>query len=214
MKFLVVDDHELIREGLRVVLARIDGGVELVEASSVATGLQAIREEDGFDLAIFDMMLPDGSGARLMDELGRVHPEVPVIVVSAEIQSMEEAFRHGAMGFIPKSSLSASLLTGIQEVLKGEIYVPTSLAPASSTGASAGRDPFWSRTPRSDEPDLTERQKMVLSLMMRGLTNKSICRELDLAESTVKIHVSAILRALQVKSRTQAVLTAARMNIV
>ena len=213
MKFLVVDDHELIREGLRVVLSRVEGGAELVEASSVATGLEAIREGEGFDLAIFDMMLPDGSGADLMDELGRVHPEVPVIVVSAEVHCMEEAFRHGALGFIPKSSLNSSLLEGIQEVLKGEIYVPTVLGQPSSGQTSLGSEPFWSRPPRGGEPELTERQKMVLSLMMRGLTNKSICRELDLAESTVKIHVSAILRALQVKSRTQAVLTAVRLNI-
>ena len=212
MKFLVVDDHELIREGLRVVLSRMDGGVDLVEATSVETGLQAIQEGDDFDLAIFDMMLPDGSGARLMDELGRVHPEVPVIVVSAEIQCMEEAFRHGAMGFIPKSSLNGSLLEGIQAVLKGDIYLPTALSATAAPLDSGGG--AWTRTPHANGPELTDRQKMVLSLMMRGLTNKSICRELDLAESTVKIHVSAILRALQVKSRTQAVLTAARMNIV
>ncbi len=213
MKFLVVDDHELIREGLRVVLSRMEGGVELVEAYSVESGLQAINEGMDFDLAIFDMMLPDGSGARLMDELGRVHPEVPVIVVSAEVHSMEEAFRHGAMGFIPKGCLNASLLEGIAEVLKGEIYVPTSLAPAQSARSAVGGEPFWSGTSRPNEPELTDRQKSVLFLMMRGLTNKSICRELDLAESTVKIHVSAILRALHVKSRTQAVLTAARMKL-
>lgn len=212
MKFLIVDDHELIREGLRVVISRLDADVELVEADSVAAGLLAIRDGEGFDLAIFDMLLPDGSGARLMDELGRVHPEVPVIVVSAENHCMDEAFRHGAMGFIPKSSLNSALLNGIREVLAGGIYLPPTLQGA----APGGLEPVfagYSRPARSGEPMLTERQKAVLSLMMRGMTNKSICRELELAESTVKIHVSAILRALQVKSRTQAVLTAAKLNL-
>lgn len=211
MKILVVDDHDLIREGLRVVLSRLEDGVEIVEAGSVLTGLRAIREGSDFDLAIFDMRLPDGDGTQLMDELGRCHPEVPIIVVSAEDDSMAAAFSHGAMGFVSKSSLNGTLLDGVRAVLAGSIYMPPASQSVQLERTVAAPDvPADSTASR----ELTERQRAVLSLMMRGLSNRGICEELDLAESTVKIHVSAILRALQVKSRTQAVLTASRLKLV
>ncbi|MDD5297228.1 MAG: response regulator transcription factor [Rhodocyclaceae bacterium] len=214
MKFLVIDDHEMVREGLCGVLAGLYGNIELVQAGSVAEGREIIRSDHGFDLAILDMVLPDGSGLELMDELELFHPEVPMIAVSGDNFYMDEALRRGALGFLPKSADSDDFLEAIGSVLAGQVYVPNSLGQAErSPYLSAGLDDEPLHATGSS-PRLSGRQKVVLRLIMQGLSNKDISERLTLAESTVKVHVSAILRALNVHSRTQAVLTAARLKIL
>lgn len=226
MKILVIDDHALIREGLRHVLRELDPEVNMIEAGSAEAARNVIRElcpvsgdctenEQGdscLDLILLDLGLPDCPGLDLLDQLGTLLPDVPVIVVSADEEAahIESAFRHGAVGFIPKSTLSGVLISAIRLVLAGGVYVPPNMARQRHTPPP---EPGMALSNSQEVEELTERQKTVLTLMMRGLSNKSIGRELNLAEATVKIHVSAILRALNVTSRTQAVVAASRLNL-
>jgi len=218
MKFLVVDDHEMVREGLCAVLAGLYGGVDLVQAGSVAEGLRAIRSNHGFDLAILDMSLPDGSGIELMDALECSHPEVPIIAVSGDSRYMDETLRRGALGFLPKSADRDEFIEAIGSVLAGRVYVPNSLGQAPVSPVSAGLEYVpvngSGRFGLRPSLDLSERQRGVLRLVMQGLSNRDIAERLKLAESTVKVHVSAILKRLNVQNRSQAVLMAARLDLL
>ena len=209
MKILVVDDHALVREGLRHVLQELDeAGVDVIDAGSGRTAFALADLHPDLDLVLLDLHMPDMGGIEALDELGRRHPDIPVVVLSGaeNIENMRAAFEHGAAGFIQKSALSDVLISAIRLVFSGGIYVPPQMAmrpPAARPGGSA-RGPL----------ELTGRQQEVLQLVLQGKTNKEICRALALAEPTVKVHVSAILRVLGVQSRTQAVLAAARLGLV
>ena len=216
MKILVVDDHALVREGLRHVLQDLDGQpVRIVEAASSAEALARARENADLDLVLLDLRLPDASGLDTLQELGRVVPDLPVVLLSGEESAdvMHAAFDRGAAGFIPKSSLSDVLLSALRLVMAGGIYVPPAMLGRSPEARPApARPPF--DPVAAARLDITDRQAEVLRLVLQGLSNKQICRVLDLAEPTVKVHVSALLRALDVKSRTQLVLAAASRGII
>jgi DNA-binding NarL/FixJ family response regulator len=164
------------------------------------------------DLMLLDLNMPDMSGIAALDELGRRHPDIPVVMLSGseDRPSMRAAFDHGAAGFIPKSALSEVLVSALRLVFAGGIYVPPQLLDAAdpplrrTAAAAATGDPRL---------DLTDRQQEVLNLLLQGKTNKEICRLLQLAEPTVKVHVSAILRALGVHTRMQAVVAAGRLGL-
>lgn len=223
MRFLLIDDHQMVREGLCAVLSGLYGDIEMVQAGSVAEGREAIRQGGSFDLAILDMMLPDGSGTELMDELERHHPEVPMIVVSGDARFMDEAMRRGALGFVTKAADSDELLEAIGSVLAGRVYVPNTM------GRAMARRPVFPDSlaladdldgaigimgPQPRLPSFSKRQESVLRLVMQGLSNRDISQRLELAEGTIKVHVSAIFKELRVHSRTQAVLTARRMKLL
>ncbi|MBL8488560.1 MAG: response regulator transcription factor [Rhodocyclaceae bacterium] len=216
MKVLVVDDHALVREGLRHVLQDLDGEpVRIVEAASAADALAQARGHPDLDLVLLDLRLPDASGLDTLLELGRVVPDLPVVLLSGEESAdvMHTAFDRGAAGFIPKSSLSDVLLSALRLVMAGGIYVPPAMLGRPPEARAAPARPAFDPVAAA-RLDITERQAEVLRLVLQGLSNKEICRVLDLAEPTVKVHVSALLRALDVKSRTQLVLAAAGRGII
>jgi DNA-binding NarL/FixJ family response regulator len=215
MNILVVDDHALVRAGLRHVLQELDdGGVEVLEAGSGAAAFALADEHPDLDLILLDLNMPDMGGIEALDELGRRHPEIPVVVLSGvdDLESMRAGFDHGAAGFIHKSALSDVLVSAIRLVFSGGVYVPPQMlehGEIASTSMSSGH----LSGSGGGALNLTERQQEVLQLVLQGKTNKEICRTLSLAEPTVKVHVSAILRILGVQSRTQAVLAATRLGI-
>jgi len=209
MKILVVDDHMLIREALRGVLQELKPEAGVIDASSCHEALQLAQANAGeLDLVLFDLGLPDGDGFDTLGELRDLYPAVAIVVLSAfkDRDSVTKALELGALGFIPKSASRAVMVSALQLVFAGGIYVPPEIlqrpqeAPMSAP-VSAPMSP--------SELGLTERQIDVLALMMQGKSNKAVCRELDLAEATVKNHVTAILRALKVTNRTEAVLAVA-----
>ncbi len=211
MKFLVVDDHTLIREALRDVLCDLRSGSTVLEAGDSCQALTALRLHSEVDLVLLDRHLPDRDGLDVLDEMRRTYPAVPVVMLSGDKDqvTINQALRRGALGFIPKSETRGVLSSALALVLAGGVYVPPAAlgaeAPSSpqSTGNSQGQT-----SPR--DAGLTERQIEVLALLMAGKNNKMICRALDLAEPTVKNHVSAVLRALGVTSRMEAVAAVAR----
>lgn len=213
MKVLVVDDHPLICEALRQVLKALDKDIELLEAGGGRDALAAARENDRLDLILLDLALPDADGFEVLRELRERHPSFPVVVLSAseQVDIVMRALDAGAMGFIPKTSSNELLLGALRLVLSGGVYLPAEVlrhapAPVLARGPAAAETSYR-------EVGLTERQAQVLALVVQGKPNKIICRELDLAEGTVKIHVTAILKALGVSNRTQAVIAVGRLGL-
>ena len=213
MKILLVDDHHLIREGMRPVLERLADGepVEILEAATFEAAVQAATRHDDLDLVLLDLRLPGVTHFEALDGLRERFPALPVVLMSGDDEPdlVRGALERGALGYIPKSSTSEVILNAIRLVLSGGTYLPpeaigrsTRAAPVpSSAGEIAGR------------LGITPRQADVLALLLAGKSNKVISRDLNLAESTVKNHIAAVFRALDVTTRVQAVLAAAKLGI-
>jgi DNA-binding NarL/FixJ family response regulator len=209
MKVLVVDDHVLIREAMRGVIVELQRDAVVLEAGTCSKAMSLIQQNADVALVLLDLKLPDGDGFAMLAELRERHPAISVVMLSAfnDRDNVVKALDGGALGFIPKTGSRELLLSALRLILAGGIYIPPEIldrAPAAAT--VAGPPAPAERRPSPAELGLTERQVDVLALMMQGKSNKLICRALDLAEPTVKNHVSAILKALGVSNRTEAVL--------
>jgi DNA-binding NarL/FixJ family response regulator len=212
MKILIVDDHALIREALGGVLRELRPDVEIIEASIGRDAmLLAEANADDLDLILLDLGLPDGDGVETLRELRARYPAVAIVVLSAskDRDSVINVLDLGALGFIPKSATRAVMISALQLVFAGGIYVPPEILqhPREALPSGQASDP-----PSPSALGLTDRQLEVLALMMQGMSNKAICREYDLAEATVKNHVTAILKALKVSNRTEAVIAVAELG--
>lgn len=213
MKILVVDDHPLIREALKQVLSTLDSDIQVLEAQSAKEGFAVSEAHPDLSLILLDLGLPGEDGLESLPLLRERAPQVPVVVFSAhdDPEMVKRAIDAGAMGFIPKTSSNALLVNALRFVLAGGVYLPLEVLrqPSSSSSAESapGRSSGWR------DLGLTQRQAQVLALLVQGKSNKLICRELDLAEGTVKVHVAAVLKALGVANRTQAVLAVSRLGI-
>lgn len=213
MKILVADDHALIREALRHVLKELDGNVTVLEAGDGDSACRQVNEHVDLDLLLLDLNLPGMDGFATLAELRREHAALPIVILSAQedATTMRAALDRGAMGFIPKSANNAVMLSALRLVLSGGRYVPPELLTAAPGSALPDVNLSASKSPA--ELGLTGRQLDVLALMAQGKSNKQICRELGLAEATVKIHVTAILRTLKVASRAQAIVAVNRLGL-
>jgi DNA-binding NarL/FixJ family response regulator len=214
MKILVVDDHALIREALRGVLKELKDVAVVIEAPDSRRARQCIKEHPDIELILLDLKLPDGNGFDLLAELRQGHPEVSVVILSASSDRDEiaRALEYGALGFIPKSASREVMLSALELIFAGGVYVPPEILGGQHPAtANRSRSPPPPKSP--GELGLTERQMDVLTLMMEGKSNKAICRALDLAEPTVKNHVTAILRALKASNRTEAVIAAGAIGL-
>jgi DNA-binding NarL/FixJ family response regulator len=212
-QFLLVDDHPILRDAISQTLADLIPG----SRTDLATSLQESRNRFAtgrrYDYVLLDLQLPDSAGHESLVQMRALAPDTPIIVVTGDARRdvIVRCLEMGAMGYIPKSLQADVVRHALRLAISGQVYVPReALADASMERSMrpARPDP---RNPRS--LGLTARQVDVLRLMMQGLPNKLICRELQLAEGTVKVHVSAVLRALAVSSRTQAVITARDVGI-
>lgn len=206
MKILVVDDHALVREGLRQVLKGLDDEVEVLEAGSCTRAFELALMHADLDLVLLDYHLPDMNGLEALDVFALQVPELPIIVLSGSVNPkiMRQVMNKGAAAFLTKSGMSDELLSVTRLVLAGDVYVPPELMALS---ASALMD-----EPAADPlaPQFTPRQEEVLYLLLDGYTNKEIGKMLSLSDETVKNHISGILRGFGVQTRTQAVLAANR----
>jgi len=196
MKFLVVDDHPMLRDGVAAVLRQFDSDATVLQAADGERALALAAEHPDLAAAWVDLRMAGMAGLDTIVQLRRRHAGLPVIVLSSseDPDDVRRALRAGARGYCPKSAGPATLLAALRLVLAGEIYVP----------------PFMAQLPPSAaEPvhasGLTGRQLEVLQLLCRGHTNREIGRLLGMQEKTVKGHVSAIFRTLRVVHRLQAV---------
>jgi DNA-binding NarL/FixJ family response regulator len=228
MKILIADDHRLVIEAVKAKLSELEPGIEFVLAMSVDELLAGAT--DDLDLALIDLNMPGADGQAHIDDIRRRHPAVPVIVLSGyeDPAIMRSALERGVLGFIPKAYSPDVMLSAVRLVLAGGVYVPpmmlTALPPHLVPGASqqAAGEGFArggggsggatgngnGQTLEHLRSVLTERQVEVLQLLSQGKPNKLIGRSLGISEGTVKIHLAAIFRALNVRNRTEAVVAA------
>ncbi|NUZ06869.1 response regulator [Piscinibacter koreensis] len=231
LKALLVDDHPLILAALKSVVEGMGAPYRVVGVGSASAAREALAADSSFDLVLLDLNLGDANGFDLLVELRRAYPALPVVVLSASDRSSDviRAIDLGAMGFVPKRASNEALFEALRTVMMGRIYVPPmslrsnpkfdeqdgAAAPAGDVNAppprlDGVRSPLAGLTPAKLK--ITPRQFDVLALLLRGQSNKLIARELNVSLETVKDHVAAVLRALNVNSRTQAVLAVSQMH--
>ncbi|MFY3383727.1 LuxR C-terminal-related transcriptional regulator [Paracidovorax sp. MALMAid1276] len=200
MKFLLLEDHPLFRQALKGIVARLDPAATVLECASFDEARPLLG--DDLDLVLLDLRLSGLDGMKVLATLRAQFPALPVVVVSAseDRHDAQEALRLGALGFIPKASSAEVMEHALRVVLAGDAYLPSHLLQDGDSFAPAPAPP-----PRDAGLGLTERQQQVMQLMAQGQSNKQIARALNLTENTVKVHVTAILRELQVSSRAQAI---------
>ena len=196
MKVLLADDHTLFREGLRLVLeSLVNGPLEIVEANDYLQALALVSKDSCIEIGLIDLNMPGMDRFDGIASLKSASDDLQVIVISAsnDTDDVRRAFECGASGFVSKSASSAAMIQAIRLVLEGETF-------------------FSPPIPILDESaiNLTPRQRDVLAMVREGKSNKEIARDLHLAEITVKLHVTAILRVLGVENRTQAAIFAAK----
>ena len=206
-KILVVDDHPLFREALGGTLRQAISDSTVMEAHNIEGAVEAILANKDIDLVLLDLKLPDASGFGGLLTLRTQFPKLPVVVVSGtdDRRIISEALSYGVVGFIPKSAPKSMLKDAIVETLEGGVFLPPAYREIDEeeSEATASKRELAKRF-----SSLTPQQFRVLQMLNEGKLNKQIAYELGVGETTVKAHVSAILRKLKVYSRTQAVLKA------
>ena len=206
MKILVVDDHPLILHALTQVLPQLDGELELLGAADRGQTRVALARHPDCALVLLDLALPGAHGLDLLAELRRDFPRLPVVVLSAthDHATVGAALAAGARGFVAKTADPVELLAAVRAVLAGGRHVTRDVARPRVTAIDGVQLEYLG---------LTQRQSEVMLLLAQGKPNKLICRDLRLSEGTVKVHVGAILRALNVHSRSQVIVELARRGI-
>jgi DNA-binding NarL/FixJ family response regulator len=204
MKILLADDHTLFREGLRHVMDMLDDDVDIVEAEDFTTAIQLVQDTDDFDLALIDLNMPGMDSFQGLKTVKESIGSKPIVVVSAS-DSREDVLRamdSGAAGYIPKTLSSSVLVGALKLVLSGGVYLPLALLQEAENADA------------NSSAHLTPRQREVLDLLAHGLSNKEIGSRLTLSEGTVKLHVTALMKALEVNNRTKAVINATELGIL
>lgn len=207
-KILIADDHPLFREAIHNVISDGFPGSEVMETADLDSALVLTQEHDDLDLILLDLNMPGMHGLNGLINLRNEAPTIPVVIVSAEQdkQVVLQAITYGAVGFITKSSPRVQMTEAIQQILNGNVYLPPDIIRTQKCGTRRMNDaPGF---PPELLQALTRKQLLVLERMTKGESNKQIAYTLEIAETTVKAHVSAILRKLNVHNRVQAILSA------
>ena len=210
LHLLVVDDHPLFREALSSAITLAFPEARLYEADGIASACELLAKTPSIDLTLLDLLMRGVTGFDGLVTIRARFPRVPILIVSAleEPRIVREAVHHGAAGFVPKAVGKATLTRAISEVLNGALFMPPNLTHAlDDYAAKPKKTPLAERVAR-----LTPQQLRVLMMIRQGKLNKQIAHELQVGDSTVKAHVSEILRKLEVISRTQIVIDAAALD--
>jgi DNA-binding NarL/FixJ family response regulator len=211
VNLLLIDDHALFREGLKFLLRGLDERVAIDEAPSCAAAL-ARQGQTAYDLILLDLNLPDRSDLDALATVRDAFGETPIVVLSGEDDPriIRATIEHGAMGFVPKSSTPEILIQALRLILARGVYLPVSALKAEEPLPPS---PASANDADSILRNLSARQQEVLRCVIQGQPNKTIARKLDLSESTVKAHLSAVLRSLGARNRTEAVYAAAKLGL-
>jgi DNA-binding NarL/FixJ family response regulator len=229
MKVLLIDDHPLILQALQSVILSLGDHVSVKGVGTARAAREALAREADFDLVLLDLQLGDADGFEVLTEFRAAYPALPVVVVSASDRAADviRAVDMGAMGFVPKRASNDVLFEALRMVMSGGIFVPHMIMGAGGSQIDASdasvpdalrelrqsaAESSYQNQPKLADIGLTPRQTDVLALLLQGQPNKLIARELGLSVETVKDHVAAVLRALNVSSRTQAVLAVGQMS--
>lgn len=202
-RVLIVEDHALVREAMAQTLSRLETGLQCVEARGSEEALELLGGSGDWDLAVIDLMLPDMSGFSLLGVVAKRYPDVPTIVVSAldDQATLRRAMKVGASGFVSKSSSGDELRMAVRTVLDGGVFFMPQEAPEMGRRGTRSLEQRYR---------LTTAQTRVAELLGQGKTNREIAEFLGLSEGTVKVHMSAIFRAMNVRNRAQALVALSR----
>ena len=220
MKILIADDHELFLKGLEIILRDFNPEVDLVKAKNYTEMLNIINDNKCFDLILTDLAMPGGIWLDALKEIHDKLPETPIIILSAvfEKEIVQKTLDFGASGYIPKTSSNAIILSAVNLVLSGGLYIPAELlrdAPTSELDELKNLEILPENIDLKEKIKiLSPRQLDVLNLISEGYSNKQIAFELGLTEGTVKLHVTAILKTLNVYNRTGAVTQATNLGLL
>ncbi|MDW6002672.1 response regulator transcription factor [Vibrio mangrovi] len=201
---IIADDHPLFRNALFQSVHMAVSGANLLEADTLDALLALLAKEADPDLVLLDLKMPGSNGMSGLIQLKNTYPDLPVVVISAseETSVVAQVKKHGAFGFIPKSSDMRTLVNALNKVLNGDPYFPEDL-PVTNEAANDLAEKIAALTPQ---------QYKVLGMLSDGLLNKQIAYELNVSEATIKAHMTAIFRKLGVKNRTQAVILLNELN--
>lgn len=213
-KILIADDHPLFREAITNVIQSAFPDSQTQETDDLDTALAQALEQDDIDLILLDLNMPGMHGLSGLMNLRNQAPTIPVVIVSAENdkQIVLQAITYGAVGFISKSSSREEMTRALTQILSGSVYLPSDIIRSTRSDPDHSRSQKQASLPPELLESLTRRQLLVLERMAKGESNKQIAYHLDIAETTVKAHVSAILRKLGVHNRVQAILSASDIN--
>lgn len=221
MKFLIADDHELFLQGLEFILSKEYPQTEIVTAKSYTDIFTILEKQRDFNLILTDLAMP---GSDWLDAIGKIHqmcPDIPVIIISAvfEREILQKTYNLGVSGYVSKAFPKNLIISAINLVLAGGMYIPPeilqmSLKSSSESVRQIAQDLSKSTENTADSFNITPRQKEVLECMAEGLSNKQIAYNLGLSEGTVKIHITQLMRTLEVTNRTAAVRKAAKCGLL
>ncbi len=201
---VIADDHPLFRNALFQSLQMAISGANLIEADSQNSLFLLLEKTDDVDLLLLDLKMPGSNGMSGLIQLRQQYPELAIVVISASEEDcvVQQVYNHGAFGFIPKSSDMQTLLNALKQILNGEPYFPTTITPNDHHQQLATKIAA-----------LTPQQYKVLTMLTEGSLNKQIAYDLSVSEATIKAHMTAIFRKLNVKNRTQAVILLQQLEI-
>ena len=211
MNILIADDHELIREGIRQSLLELDQHAVIFEAEDEGQ-VQDILQSEPIDVLLLDLVLPDGKSFKLLESATIEYPEMKIAMLTAseDVNDVRKCMDYGASAFITKTSGKSNIINALRLVISGGVFISPELIDKFNQSQI---DVDKNRHDEERIESLTSRQKQVLELVCEGSSNKEIANILGLSGNTVKIHVTAILRSLEVSNRTQAVLLVSKTGL-
>ncbi len=210
MRVLVIDDHALFRVGLQELLER--RGIDVIAEGDCLKGIEIVAEKKP-DVVLLDMRMPDMTGTEVLSVLRKHYPEMPIsmLTTSREESDVIEALQGGAQGYLLKDMEPNELIDALQEIVKGNTVVAKELTSVLAKAVQG--ENHQSSTQTSSLDDLTPREREILCHLADGQSNKVIARNLGISDGTVKLHVKAILRKLDVHSRVEAAVIAVEQNL-
>ncbi len=208
MKILIADDHALFRDGLALYLEKLAPEAVILQAGSYSQMFKLLSADDNMDFVFFDFEMADMPWQEALENLKKIAIKTPFVIISGaeDNRTIKAILAAGAKGYIPKRSEIKVLNNALRLILDGGTYVPPNLIENIPQSLLNGKN--------QTTKNLTNRQSQVLDLIAQGKSNKQIAYDMGVSESTVKLHINALLRALHVSNRTQAVITAQKLGII
>lgn len=221
IKFLIADDHELFLQGLEFILRKEYPDAEITLADSYTGIFDVLQNRHDFDLILTDLAMPGASWREAISKMHEICPETPIIIISAvfEPEILQETYNLGVSGYVSKSFSNNLILSAINLVMAGGMYIPPEVMKMGMKSSSESvrdliKDLERPKAVNGSNHGLTPRQTEVLECLAEGLSNKQIAYKLDVSEGTVKIHITLLMRTLEVTNRTAAVRKAAQLGIL
>jgi len=223
MKILIADDHELFLNGLSFILKENINSPEIITANDYTEIFSIIDNNKNIDLVITDLAMPGSDWLSAISKIHKALPDTPIIIISAvfDKEILQQTLDIGVSGYIPKTSSNNLIISAINLVLAGGVYIPHDMLYSSNTQSTSTNkhldtlktlEKFNTKDLPSEKKKLTERQIEIIKCIAEGLSNKQIAYKLNLTEGTIKVHITIILKILNVKNRTSALIEATKLG--